>query len=165
LKLARRLALGLVLNPRSKVTSTWYQRLVGVPGDDAGKIPREILVIDDHLEAREMIVELLVRMGWKARQAGDGAEALSAMKAHHTSIGLALVDLILPDTDGMSLARQLREEYPRLAIVLLSGRLSDESRWIVSEEGFRFLPKPFTLQQLKDVVAEMMGNPDATDPV
>jgi CheY-like chemotaxis protein len=127
-------------------------------------VPKEILVIDDHLEAREMIVALLSRIGWKTHQAADGAAALGAMKAHHATVGLALVDVILPDTDGMSLARQLREEYPRLAIVLLSGQLNDESRWIVSAEGFRFLPKPFSLPQLRDVVAEMLGDPEAPNP-
>jgi CheY-like chemotaxis protein len=147
------------------VSSSWYERLVGFPGSGAGNVAREILVIDDHPEAREMIVALLTRLGWKTRQAANGAEALSVMKAGHAEIGLALVDVILPDTDGMSLARQLRDEYPRLAIVLLSGQLNDESRWIVSDEGFRFLPKPFSLPQLRDVVAEMLGDPDAPDPV
>jgi DNA-binding response OmpR family regulator len=65
----------------------------------------------------------------------------------------------------MSLSRQLRDEYPRLAIVLLSGQLNDESRWVVSGEGFRFLPKPFNLPQLKDVVVEMLGEPDAPNSV
>ncbi|HSI08904.1 MAG: response regulator [Rariglobus sp.] len=145
------------------MSSSWYERLVGIPG--VGKVPREVLVIDDHPEAREMIIALLARLGWKTRQAADGAEAVGVMKAGHAEIGLALVDVILPDTDGMSLARQLRDEYPRLAIVLLSGQLNDESRWIVSDEGFRFLPKPFSLPQLRDVVAEMLGDPDAPDPV
>ncbi len=110
-----------------------------------------------------MIVALLARLGWKTQQAANGAEAVNVMKANHAAIGMALVDVILPDTDGMSLARQLRDEYPRLAIVLLSGQLNDESRWIVSAEGFRFLPKPFSLPQLRDVVAEMLGDPDAPD--
>jgi DNA-binding response OmpR family regulator len=139
--------------------------LVGFPASGAGKLPREILVIDDHPEAREMIVALLTRLGWKTHQAADGAEAVSVMKANQASIGLALVDVILPDTDGMSLSRQLRDEYPRLAIVLLSGQLNDESRWVVSGEGFRFLPKPFNLPQLKDVVVEMLGEPDAPNSV
>ncbi|CAM2789185.1 response regulator [Rariglobus hedericola] len=129
-----------------------------MPGSEPEKGAREILVIDDHSEAREIIVTLLARLGWATRQAATGAEGLEVMKAGRDCIGLALVDVILPDTDGMSLARQLRSEYPRLPIVLLSGQLNDESRWIVSAEGFRFLPKPFNLTQLRDVVAEMLGD-------
>lgn len=142
------------------MSSTWYERLVGIAESGAEKGPREILVVDDHPEARELIVLLLTRLGWKTHVAANGAQALAVMKASHAEIGLALVDVILPDIDGMSLARRLRDGYPRLAIVLLSGQLNDESRWIVSDEGFRFLPKPFSLAQLRDVVAEMLGDPD-----
>lgn len=144
--------------------STWYERLVGIAGAGAVKGPREILVVDDHPEARVLIVTLLTRLGWKTQTAEDGAQAISVMKASHAEIGLALVDVILPDIDGMSLARTLRDAYPRLAIVVLSGQLNDESRWIVSDEGFRFLPKPFNLAQLRDVVAEMLGEPDSKPP-
>jgi DNA-binding response OmpR family regulator len=146
------------------VTSSWYDRLVGVPGAGPQKVAREILVIDDHAEAREMIVMLLTRLGWTTRQAATGAEGLEVMKTARESIGLALVDVMLPDTDGMSLARQLRTQYPGLAIVLLSGQLNDESRWIVSAEGFRFLPKPFNLNQLRDLVAEMFGDTGPMPP-
>jgi CheY-like chemotaxis protein len=125
---------------------------------------REVLVIDDHAEARDVIALLLDRLGWPVRSAATGREAISIMTAQHATVALALVDVILPDTDGMSLARELRDRYPRLAIVLLSGQLNDESRWIVSEEGFRFLPKPFSLPQLRDVVAEMLGEPDSPAP-
>lgn len=111
-----------------------------------------------------MIATLLARLGWTTRQAANGAEALARMEVAPAAVGLALVDVILPDTDGMSLARQLRARHPRLAIVLLSGQLNDESRWIVSEEGFRFLPKPFSLEQLRDVVADILGDSGAASP-
>jgi DNA-binding response OmpR family regulator len=142
------------------VSSSWYERLVGIATAEKTAGPREILVIDDHAEVREMIVTLLSRLGWQTRQAATGAEALSAMATARGTVALALVDVILPDTDGMSLSRQLRAEYPRLEIVLLSGQLNDESRWVVTAEGFRFLPKPFNLTQLRDVVAGVLGDAD-----
>jgi DNA-binding response OmpR family regulator len=137
---------------------------MGFADSGAGRVPQGVLVIDDHAEVREMIVALLARLGWGGRQAADGAEGLALMEAAQAEIGLALVDVVLPDTDGVSVARQLRARYPRLAIVLLSGRLNDESRWVVSEDGFRFLPKPFALEQLRDVVAEALGDPDSASP-
>jgi two-component system cell cycle sensor histidine kinase/response regulator CckA len=98
-------------------------------------------------------------LGWSSQCAGSAEEATAMMARHHEKVGLALVDVMLPDMDGMSLARELRGRYPHLEIVLLSGQLNDESRWIVSDEGFRFLPKPFSLDQLRDVVAEILGDP------
>jgi DNA-binding response OmpR family regulator len=65
----------------------------------------------------------------------------------------------MPGIDGMSLARKLRASYPRLGIILVSGQLNDESRWIVSEDGFQFLPKPFNLTHLRDAVVSVLGEP------
>lgn len=138
----------------------WYERIASWSAAKPGGAAREILIIDDQEDAREMLVALLGRMGWATQRASCGREALAVMAAHQDTVGLALVDVILPDFDGISLARELREKYPRLGIVLLSGGLNDESRWIVSEEGFRFLPKPFKLRELQDVVADMLGDAD-----
>lgn len=111
-----------------------------------------------------MVGLLLERLGWTVRKAASGREALLMMGEGHDAIGLALVDVMLPDTDGMSLARSLRGKYPRLAIALLSGQLNEESRWIVSEEGFRFLSKPFNFDQLRDLVAGLLGDSASPSP-
>lgn len=140
----------------------WYDRFVGVREANPTGAPREILVIDDQPEAREMIGLSLQRLGWVVHLAANAADAMAIMKASHGSLGLALVDVVMPDMDGMSLARRLRAAHPRLGIILVSGKLNDESRWIVSEEGFRFLPKPFKLRQLGDMVASVLGDLDSS---
>ncbi|MDF3058568.1 MAG: two component sensor kinase [Rariglobus sp.] len=143
---------------------SWYERIVGSSPVPASAARREILVIDDHADARKMVALILERLGWTAQGAASGEEALTVLAGCHATVGMALVDVILPDTDGMSLARRLRGLYPQLAIVVMSGQLNDESRWIVSEEGFRFLPKPFSLPQLRDVIAEMLGDEGSGTP-
>lgn len=102
----------------------------------------------------------LGRLGWTVRLACSGEEAMTLMETAHPMIGLALVDVVLPGVDGVSVARRLRKAYPNLGIVLVSGQLREESRWIVSEEGFKFLPKPFSLRDLRDVIVEVLGDPD-----
>jgi DNA-binding response OmpR family regulator len=96
------------------------------------------------------------------RTAASRQEALTVLADPHSRVRLALVDVILADTDGMSLARELQQDRPRLAIVMLSGHLNDESRWIIRESGYRFLPKPFSFEQLRDTVAEILGDPTAS---
>lgn len=118
----------------------------------------EVLVVDDDAETREAVAILVKRLGWRVLLAESGKEALATAAARATSIRMVLIDVILADIDGMSLARRLRSQYPRLAVVMISGQLNDESRWVVSEEEFRFLPKPFSAVQLRDMIAEMLGD-------
>ena len=125
----------------------------------AGLPTRAILIVDDNDQVREMVAAVLDRFGWAVKQAASAEEAAIVMAADNARIALALVDVILYQTDGLSLARMLRTNYPHIQIVLLSGQLSEESRWRVSEEGFRFLPKPFTLEQLRGVVTDILGSP------
>lgn len=135
----------------------WFDRLIGSPGTSAAREARQILVIDDQPEMRDLLAISLRQLGWEVQVASSGEEALTLMKTAHGTVGLALVDVVMPGIDGMSLARRLRASYPGLGIILVSGRLNDESRWIVSEEGFQFLPKPFNLVHLRDAVVGILG--------
>lgn len=137
---------------------SWYQQLVGgAPAEPSS--PREILVVDDQPEVRAIVREMLERAGWVVRAADTSASALEILAERGESIGLALVDIILRESDGLSLARELRRMRPKLAIVMLSGRLNEESRWIVHENGHHFLPKPFSFAELRDTVATILGDP------
>ncbi len=75
--------------------------------------------------------------------------ALEFWKSEGEGISLVFTDVMMPGMDGLSLARELRQKSSGVPIMLLSGHINDDSRWIVSEEGFCFLQKPFTLEELK----------------
>jgi DNA-binding response OmpR family regulator len=141
------------------MSSPWLKRLVGAAAASGSGAPREILVVDDEAGIRAVVREMLVRLGWTVRSADGREAALAELSASRGAVALALVDVILPETDGMSLARELQQASPGLLIVMLSGQLNDESRWVVSENGHRFLPKPFSLEELRDVVADLLGEP------
>ena len=137
----------------------WFQRLV--PGSRPSPSPegarREILVVDDEPGVRVVLQDMLERLGWVVRLAGGPDEALTILDARGDMIGLALIDVMMPECDGVSLALHLREIDPRLAVVMLSGMLKEETRWVISEQGFRFLPKPFSFTEVGGVVAEILG--------
>lgn len=142
--------------------SSWYHRLF--PGACSPSRPalREILVVDDQPDVRAVLRGMLERVGWRVLTAASREEALVLVADPRSGVVLALVDVILPGTDGVSLALELQQVRPRLEILMLSGRLNDESRWIIRERGYRFLAKPFGYEQLRDVVADILGEPDAS---
>jgi DNA-binding NarL/FixJ family response regulator len=82
----------------------------------------KILVVDDHALIREALRGVLkkVRRGAVLLEAADGAEAMQMM-SEQADIKLVLLDLTLPDRDGFSILAELRERYPTLPVVVLSG--------------------------------------------
>lgn len=82
----------------------------------------KILVVDDHALIREALRSVLkkVRRDAVLLEAADGAQAMQ-MISEQADIKLVLLDLTLPDRDGFSILAELRERYPTLAIVVLSG--------------------------------------------
>ena len=79
-----------------------------------------ILVVDDSAVDRLVARRLLEKHGgWRVTQAGDGAEALEAIA--HSAPVLVLTDLQMPRVDGLSLVEQVRERFPRVPVVLMTG--------------------------------------------
>ena len=77
-----------------------------------------ILIVDDEPDLREVLEEYFVSQGYVALCA-EGAEAAKTLAARN-AVDIALLDVAMPGEDGLSLARHLRERYPRLAIVMLT---------------------------------------------
>ena len=132
--------------------------MVGASRPSSSRVRREILVVDDQAEVRAVLQDMLERLGWEVRTAGGEDEALKILAGHADDIGLALIDVMMPECDGVSLALRLRQIHPGLAVVMLSGMLKDETRWVISEQGFRFLPKPFAFAELTALLTEVMGD-------
>jgi two-component system phosphate regulon response regulator OmpR len=77
-----------------------------------------ILIVDDEPGVREVLEEYLSEQGFAAVVAEHAAAAREAAAAH--VVDLALLDIRMPGEDGLSLARHLRERYPRVAIVMVT---------------------------------------------
>jgi two-component system nitrogen regulation response regulator NtrX len=104
----------------------------------------EILIIDDEANIRRMVGALLGTEGFTVREAGNGAAGLAA--ALEREPDAVLVDLMMPGAmDGMATLTALREHYPELPVVMMSGRagLSDAVR-ATKLGAFQFLEKPLT---------------------
>jgi CheY-like chemotaxis protein len=82
---------------------------------------RRILVVDDDAGNRETLTELLGLSGHDVFSAESGEQALDAVRRADKAYDVALVDLAMPDMDGVELARLLRKRDPAMRIALVTG--------------------------------------------
>jgi DNA-binding NarL/FixJ family response regulator len=100
-----------------------------------------VLIVDDHARFRQTARRALERDGWTiAGEAADGASALRA--AHALEPDVVLLDVGLPGTSGLEIARRLRAGMPELVIVVISTHDSGDYHELAVANGARgFLPK------------------------
>lgn len=111
--------------------------------------PRKVLVVDDNTEAADMVVRLLRLLGYDASAVYDAQAALAVAPLFRPDT--VLIDLVMPDMDGIQLARRLRE-LPNLKADLIAltafprQRIADET----GAAGFTgVLAKPATAEQIE----------------
>lgn len=102
-----------------------------------------ILLVDDELAIREMLTGFLADSGIDVVATAEATAALAALDARGTEPLLALVDVLMPGMDGLTLARKLRARFKRGRIIIMSGHLTDASWWPEDLRDVEFLPKPF----------------------
>lgn len=113
-------------------------------GSDAASL--HILVVEDDVDSREMLCELLSLLGHQASSAGSAEEAEGVLKQE--GIDVLLTDISLPGRSGVELARDARTRHPSLGIIFASGYSG------ISDVDFPFhsLLKPYDLNQLQDAL-------------
>ncbi|MDN6882139.1 response regulator transcription factor [Variovorax sp. CAN2819] len=120
--------------------------------------PRAILVVDDHDLVRMGVCALLEAntsaMPIEVLEAGDLAEAMAVYEANQDAIELVLLDLALPDTQGLSGLMAFRERHPVARVVVLSGTGTTSLAQDTLAQGamtlgaFAYLPKSATLREV-----------------
>jgi CheY-like chemotaxis protein len=118
---------------------------------------RTILVVDDVGIVRRIAFRLLSEAGYRVFEAGSAAEALEVLGTSRQPIRLAIVDVILPEVNGVDLVRLVREQWPATRIIFMSAFPAE----VLVREGLDhpavlFLAKPFTRDELLAKVAEAM---------
>ena len=104
-------------------------------------MPTELLIVDDDPRFRVLARALLEASGYAVvAEAADGAQAIAA--SQRCRLDAALIDVQLPDTDGLALAHRLRETHPHLRIVLTSAdRTLVPPAALTETEAMAFVPK------------------------
>ena len=108
--------------------------------------PQSILVVDDDDALRKLLIDYLAGHGLSATGVGTATEAVKAVASNAYS--LVLLDLSLPDGDGIDLARRWRAEA-NISIICLTGRLEEADRVMGLELGADdYITKPFSLREV-----------------
>ena len=108
-----------------------------------------ILVVDDDQAVRDSLRRALTMQGYAVELAADGREALDKLGGNGAGIDLAIVDVLMPNVDGLELTRRLRNEGNRLPILMLTARDQISDRVSGLEAGADdYLVKPFALEEL-----------------
>lgn len=111
---------------------------------------RSILLVDDDQEIRELLQTYLSRAGFQVRAVGDGAGFRAAMAAEPAD--LVILDVMLPDEDGFSLCRWVREHqrFAAVPVIMLTASSDEADRVIGLELGADdYLGKPFSPRELQ----------------
>ena len=124
--------------------------------------PDSILIVDDDPEIRRLLVDYLARNGFEAFAARDGREMWQALERH--AIDLVVLDLMLPDTDGLTLCRDLRAKSS-LPVLMLTARGEETDRIIGIEMGADdYLVKPFNPRELLARIKSILRRTRALPP-
>ncbi|MCT4717235.1 response regulator [Enterobacteriaceae bacterium H18W14] len=107
-----------------------------------------ILVVDDDRDIRELIVDYLIKSGYRAIGAANGKEMRAAMDKQ--PVDLVVLDVMMPGDDGLTLCRQLRSDrHKDLPVLMLTARNEDSDRILGLEMGADdYVVKPFVAREL-----------------
>src|SRR5690606_29408938 len=117
---------------------------------------RQVLVVDDEADLRELLVITLGRMKLDAQAVGTVSEARRALQ--ESSFDLCLTDMNLPDGDGIELVRHITQHIPDLPVAMITAYGNMETATLAMKEGaFDFIAKPVSLDRLRRLVDDGLG--------
>ncbi len=106
-----------------------------------------ILVVDDELLIRDLLYDFFNGQGWQITVAENGEKALEILRAK--KVDLVLTDLRMPEMDGMALTTLVRESYPDMPVVIMTGYPSVESAVAALRSKVAdYVTKPFNINEL-----------------
>jgi DNA-binding NtrC family response regulator len=112
-----------------------------------------VLLVDDEQELIEYMVKRLSHKGFEVKGATSGAEALEA--AENQTFDVAVLDLKMPEMNGIEVLQRLKEIQPMMQVIMLTGHGSmDSALESGRHDAFRFLVKPYEVQGLVDAIEE-----------
>ena len=114
-----------------------------------------ILVVDDEQHVRRVLEVMLTRKGYRVDTAGGGEEALSA---HHAEVfDLTILDLRMPDMDGLDVLAEIRRRDPDASVVMITAYASVETALTAMKNGaVDYIGKPFKEDEILLVVEKAL---------
>ena len=130
--------------------------------------PVRVLVVDDEANLTELLSMALRYEGWEVRSAGSGLAAVRAAKEFAPDA--VVLDMMLPDFDGMEVLRRMRADNPNVPVLFLTAKDAIEDRVAgLTAGGDDYVTKPFSLEEVVARLRALMRRtavvPEASDSV
>jgi CheY-like chemotaxis protein len=114
-----------------------------------------ILLVDDEKSVRRVGQRMLRTIGFEATTAAGGQEAVSWFREHASEVDLVMLDLTMPDMDGLETIHELRRFKPDVPVLLSSGYSEQEvHERCAGIELSGFIQKPYELDKLREVLRD-----------
>ena len=129
--------------------------------DEAGALTRtkeynrRIMVVDDDEGMRHILSIALSRMGYEVLSAGNGIEAFNLFLKN--SFALVLTDLEMPGMDGLNLASRIKDRFPTIPVILMTGHSKEDVMKRVKKGPVDYVIfKPFRLEDILKTAQKML---------
>ena len=124
-----------------------------VPAPEGTVVERSgtVLVVDDEEPVRQVVQQMLERLGYDVEVACDGSEAVT--KLDSGPFAAFVVDLTMPKIDGREVLAATRQRYPRVPFIMVSGYGMEQ---LADDPHMRVLSKPFRVKDLEVTLDELM---------
>jgi len=117
-----------------------------------------ILVVEDDAAAREAMKVLLEANNYRVLTAANGFEALQIFELQRTTIALVVSDIVMPQMGGVKLYHALREIWPHVKVLFITGHpLQEENQALLESGNVNWLQKPFAVPAFYQMVRQLVG--------
>jgi CheY-like chemotaxis protein len=118
--------------------------------------PKRILIVDDEAPIRQLLVDYLGELGYETAEACNGLDALEKLKTFDP--GLIILDLVMPEQEGIETIHEVRLTHKSLKIIAVSGAFAGQFLRTAELLGANaVLPKPLNLAKLAGLVKRLLG--------
>ncbi len=121
--------------------------------------PVQVLVVDDDVTSRAAMRRVLEHQGYSVIVAEDALDALRMLERTHVPVDLLVTDVQMPGMTGDVLVARVRESWPDLPVVYVSGEPRNVRLVAETSGDVQFLAKPFLPHELLETVRDALGLP------
>ena len=116
-----------------------------------------ILIVEDEESVRTFSARALSVTGYEVIEAESGEEALEMLEEIDGKLDLIISDVVMPEMDGPTLLKHVRERFPHLKVIFVSGYAEESVRRDLEDDrSVEFLPKPYSLDQINSKVKDVL---------
>lgn len=140
-----------------ETTKTLDLEKVRLAKSDSEVKQKQILVVDDDPFVRKIVAVMLNRIGYSVIEAESGVDALEIYKEQQNEISLVILDMVMPNMDGVSCFYELKKINPAVKVLVSSGYIDNSNIDDMKKDGLcGFISKPYSYDELEKTVVNVL---------